>query len=195
MSRATDDAKRAAIAASLVLLWNGEQADRAARATVALRNAEAKGDTAPYFQESARAVPGQGWLAVYEVDRAYGGPEEGGWWFYTGSLVACIPAERWLVWVECTDPTGPMVEHIPMLESDGIGENAKPGGFPPEGDRIPLADTRAAEAMLAACLERYGADAFRRTADSVTYNGGALSLQWRDDAPHSYYPEHKPVYS
>lgn len=23
-------------------------------------------------------------LALYEVDRAYGGPEEGGWWFDTG---------------------------------------------------------------------------------------------------------------
>ena len=195
MTRATDDAKRAAIAASLVLLWNGEQADRAARATVALRNAEAKGDTAPYFGESARAVPGQGWLAVYEVDRAYGGSEEGGWWYDTGRLVACVPAERWLAWVECTDPTGPMVEHLPMLESDGIGANAKPGGFPPEGDRIPLADTRAAEALLAACLERYGADAFRRTAGSVTYNGGALSLQWRDDAPEAYYPEARPEYA
>lgn len=193
--RAADDAKRAAIAASLVLLWNGEHADRAARATVALRNADAKGDTAPYFGESARAVPGQGWLAVYEVDRAYGGPEEGGWWFDCGRLVACVPAERWLAWVECTAPTGPMVEHIPMLESDGLGENAKPGGFPPEGDRIPLADTRAAEAMIAACLERYGDDGFRRDASSVTYGGGALSLQWRADAPEAHYPEARPEYA
>lgn len=26
-------------------------------------------------------------VAFYEVDRAYGGPEEGGWWFDTGELV------------------------------------------------------------------------------------------------------------
>lgn len=25
-------------------------------------------------------------VAFYELDRAYGGPEEGGWWFDTGSL-------------------------------------------------------------------------------------------------------------
>lgn len=25
-------------------------------------------------------------LALYEVDRAYGGPEEGGWWYDTGDL-------------------------------------------------------------------------------------------------------------
>jgi len=26
-------------------------------------------------------------IAVYELDRSYGGPEEGGWWYDTGSLV------------------------------------------------------------------------------------------------------------
>jgi plasmid replication initiation protein len=26
-------------------------------------------------------------IAFYELDRAYGGPEEGGWWFTTGQLV------------------------------------------------------------------------------------------------------------
>jgi hypothetical protein len=26
-------------------------------------------------------------VAFYEIDRAYGGPEEGGWWFDTGSFV------------------------------------------------------------------------------------------------------------
>ena len=26
-------------------------------------------------------------VAFYEIDRAYGGPEEGGWWFDTGQLV------------------------------------------------------------------------------------------------------------
>lgn len=26
-------------------------------------------------------------IAIYETDRAYGGPEEGGWWFDTGELL------------------------------------------------------------------------------------------------------------
>jgi hypothetical protein len=28
---------------------------------------------------------------VYEVERAYGGPEEGGWWFDTGHLIQSTP--------------------------------------------------------------------------------------------------------
>jgi len=35
-------------------------------------------------------------VALYEIDRAYGGPEEGGWWFDTGTLVrllALVPTE------------------------------------------------------------------------------------------------------
>jgi hypothetical protein len=33
-------------------------------------------------------------LAFYEVDRAYGGPEEGGWWYDCGQLVRIITTER-----------------------------------------------------------------------------------------------------
>lgn len=29
-------------------------------------------------------------VAVYLADRAYGGPEEGGWWFDTGELVRAV---------------------------------------------------------------------------------------------------------
>jgi hypothetical protein len=29
-------------------------------------------------------------IAVYELDRAYGGPEEGGWWYDTGERVRII---------------------------------------------------------------------------------------------------------
>ncbi|KKW90308.1 hypothetical protein [Sphingobium chungbukense] len=29
-------------------------------------------------------------VALYEIDRAYGGPEEGGWWFDTGELVRLL---------------------------------------------------------------------------------------------------------
>lgn len=33
-------------------------------------------------------------LGFYEVNRAYGGPEEGGWWYDTGRLVRVIRVER-----------------------------------------------------------------------------------------------------
>ena len=29
-------------------------------------------------------------IALYEIDRAYGGGEEGGWWFDTGELVDSV---------------------------------------------------------------------------------------------------------
>lgn len=40
-------------------------------------------------------------VAVYLVDRAYGGPEEGGWWYETGELV--LP------------PVGPDLDGIPRM--------------------------------------------------------------------------------
>lgn len=33
------------------------------------------------------------YVNVYVVDRRFGGPEEGGWWFDTGTPVASIPVE------------------------------------------------------------------------------------------------------
>jgi hypothetical protein len=33
-------------------------------------------------------------LAFYEIDRAYGGSEEGGWWFDTGTLVRIHSVHR-----------------------------------------------------------------------------------------------------
>ncbi|MFG1250071.1 hypothetical protein [Xanthobacter flavus] len=33
-------------------------------------------------------------IAFYEVDKAYGGPEEGGWWFDTGTLVRVFAVSR-----------------------------------------------------------------------------------------------------
>ena len=29
-------------------------------------------------------------VAVYELDRCYGGPEEGGWWYNTGDLIRIL---------------------------------------------------------------------------------------------------------
>ena len=41
-------------------------------------------------------------VAVFLVDRAYGGPEEGGWWFDTGTVAdpdtaGDIPCPRWFI--------------------------------------------------------------------------------------------------
>jgi hypothetical protein len=36
-------------------------------------------------------VIGMWYVNVYELDRHYGGPEEGGWWYDSGDPVAAIP--------------------------------------------------------------------------------------------------------
>ena len=42
----------------------------------------------PSFDEGGEA--GQGYyLNEYVTDRAFGGPQEGGWWYDTGTFVAC----------------------------------------------------------------------------------------------------------
>ena len=33
-------------------------------------------------------------LAFYELDRVFGGPEEGSWWFDTGALVRIVRVEK-----------------------------------------------------------------------------------------------------
>lgn len=40
------------------------------------------------------------YVNVYEADRAYGGPEEGGWWYDIGEPFASIPCETWKEAVE-----------------------------------------------------------------------------------------------
>lgn len=39
-------------------------------------------------------LPGTCWVNVYLVDRAYGGPEEGGWWYDTGTAVRSTQVRR-----------------------------------------------------------------------------------------------------
>lgn len=34
-----------------------------------------------------------GWVTAYEVDRCYGGPEEGGWWYDTGRVLESVPVD------------------------------------------------------------------------------------------------------
>lgn len=175
-----------AVAAAQVVQWTGEYADRCAVAAVALECSRAvqAGKPTPYYVRAdesrgimaplARLV--EGWLAVYRVSQAYGGPEEGGWYYGCGELVACIPATRWAWFAECIPAGGPTFASGLLAGCDGVeGE---------QGDRIPLAGTAGAEAMIAACLERYGADAFRRR----------LSLVWRDSIPEAFYPSQRPRY-
>jgi len=39
------------------------------------------------YGEGESGGAGLYWVALYLVDLAYGGPEEGGWWYQTGTLV------------------------------------------------------------------------------------------------------------
>lgn len=176
-----------AVAAAQVVYWSAEYAERSAVAAVALECSRAAqaGRAAPYHLRSddargimaPRARLAEGWLAVYRVSQAYGGPEEGGWYYGCGELIACIPAIRWSWFAECIPAGGPMVASGLLAECDGAeGE---------QGDRIPLAGTAGAEAMIAACLDRYGADAFRRR---------RFALVWRDSIPEAFYPATRPRY-
>jgi hypothetical protein len=52
---------------------------------------------------------------VYLADRAYGGPEEGGWWYDTGELVECYP--------------------VPTREAEALAAALRFGKFSNEGRR------------------------------------------------------------
>lgn len=175
-----------AIAAEQVVQWTGDYADRSAVAAVALECSRAvqAGKPTPYYVRAdeprgimaPHARLAEGWLAVYRVSQAYGGPEEGGWYYSCGELIACIPATRWSWFAECIPAGGPMVASGLLAECDGAeGER---------GDRIPLADTAGADAMIAACMARWGADCF----------GRRFSLVWRDSIPEAFYPAERPRY-
>jgi uncharacterized protein (DUF1684 family) len=43
--------------------------------------------------EEQYKLTGTWWINVYRINRRYGGPEEGGWWFDTGEPVASIPVK------------------------------------------------------------------------------------------------------
>lgn len=44
--------------------------------------------------------PCRWFVNVYEVDRAYGGPEEGGWWYDVGSVIRVIPCSSYDIAVD-----------------------------------------------------------------------------------------------
>jgi hypothetical protein len=47
-------------------------------------------DTGEDETETVAPEPNQYVIAVYELDRHYGGAEEGGWWYNSGSLVRLV---------------------------------------------------------------------------------------------------------
>ena len=46
------------------------------------------------YQPTPKAEPSRYVVAIYELDRHYGGAEEGGWWYNTGSLVRVLKIFR-----------------------------------------------------------------------------------------------------
>lgn len=42
------------------------------------------------YWEIERNLPTSRWIVVYDVQRYYGGPEEGGWWYNAGSVVRSV---------------------------------------------------------------------------------------------------------
>lgn len=78
----------------------------------------------------------RGYWCIYTVDRAYGGPEEGGWWYDRGSLLSAIaserrcivhwnaddPAESWVDrYLEHQDDNKFLTDYKAKLEADGFG--------------------------------------------------------------------------
>jgi hypothetical protein len=53
---------------------------------------ELTGDPAPTTPQPGEA-PRHRWVNAYEVTRAYGGPEEGGWYYDVGEPLASIPVK------------------------------------------------------------------------------------------------------
>lgn len=52
--------------------------------------------------EEQKILPTVKYLNVYETDRAYGGPEEGGWYYTVGMPLASMPVPIDMVWDECS---------------------------------------------------------------------------------------------
>jgi len=58
-------------------------------------------------------MPVRWWVAVYEIDQGYGGPEEGGWYFDTGSLHYKVPCASREQAEAVTDRLRAVVENRP----------------------------------------------------------------------------------
>jgi hypothetical protein len=80
--------------------------------------------------EKLRKVPERApiWVTLYLVDRAYGGPEEGGWWYDTGEVIATWPvperdlAEDIILMAKHAGYTNEGRRDIGSVLSDGIYE-------------------------------------------------------------------------
>lgn len=46
-----------------------------------------------WYVLDGNSLSGHGYINVYLHDRAYGGPEEGGWWYSCGEVVASLPCD------------------------------------------------------------------------------------------------------
>ena len=116
----------------------------------------------------------RGFLAVYNVDRNYGGPEEGGWWYDSGRLVSRVAAVRY-------------------VDADGYPETVAESEHPDDAGipawRLDAASARWLAATVAAFREDFGPHAFAiGRVSSVAYDGFAYSVQWRNAEPEEYYP-------
>lgn len=141
-----------------------------------------------------------GYLAAYELGRAYGGPEEGGWYYDTGTLAGYLPADRYVARVALADAPACVPElaaalangygRPPYTDADGspcMGDFVTwrhgPDGIALVEESVPL---RAA--LVAAIEAQHGYGAFDRDASSVRYRGGAFAVEWRDATPEAFYP-------
>jgi len=147
-----------------------------------------------------------GYLAAYELDRAYGGPEEGGWYYDAGTLAGYLPAERYVARVALADtPEGVPDLAAALANGYGLPPYTDADGEPCDGDfrlwrhgpgGIVLAEESVPlrAALVAAIEAQHGEGAFERDAGSVCYRGGAFAVEWRDATPEAFYPARRPCY-
>lgn len=111
----------------------------------------------------------RGFWGLYEEWQAFGGREEGGWWYDAGRLLAMVPGERTRVDFHCWDwPTWTMIPGRPAI----VGELVRQFG----------------EAL----------DLFEGTDHHTTRGESRLAVRWfdadEDGEPPPHYPESRPRY-
>ena len=134
--------------------------------------------------EPPAAILRRGWLAFYEERQEYGGPEEGGWHYTSGELVAALPVARWmaggLAWrtpeASAADGyTGPAYHEEPLPACDP----AAPAFW------LDAVSHAAAVMALAAAVSHIGPRRARY----------GLAVTWSADFPVAGYPQTRPEYA
>ncbi len=69
------------------------------------------------------------YVNIYLVDRAYGGSEEGGWWFDYGTVQASIPVLAYETGDEVKARYQPMVDGLNRGRRDDISSMASEGQY------------------------------------------------------------------